>query len=87
MLKNKSEAGGFQHFQRDLGNVNEDKTFFSDCASTVFQAPSVIMCSSLIHEAKRAVTHLYMRALQTCLHGKECYIVVVIYLPYGTLTE
>ena len=57
----------------------EDKTFFS-----VYQrlpSPSVIMCCSPIREAVRAATHYYTRALQTLIHGQECYIVIVIYSP------
>ena len=44
-------------------------------------SPSVIMCCRPIREAVRAATHYYTRALQTLIHGKECYIVIVIYLP------
>ena len=40
------------------------------------------MCCSPIREAVRAATHYYTRALQTLIHGKDCYIVIVIYLPF-----
>ena len=45
-------------------------------------SPSVIMCCSQIREAVRAATHYYTRALHTLIHGKDCYIVIVIYLPF-----
>ena len=74
----------------DASKHKEDKTFFS-----VYQclpSPSMIMCCSPIREAVRVSTHYYMRALQTLIHGKECYIVIVIYLRastsvYNTITE
>ena len=37
---------------------------------------------SPIREAVRPATHYYTRALQTLIHGKDCYIVIVIYLPF-----
>ena len=33
-------------------------------------------------EAVRAATHYRTRAWQTLMHGKECYIVIFIYLPF-----
>ena len=39
------------------------------------------MCCSPNHEAVRAATHYHTRAWQTLIYGKECYIVIVIYLP------
>ena len=39
------------------------------------------MCCSPIREAVRAAKHYYTKALQTMIHGKECYTVIVIYLP------
>ena len=36
------------------------------------------MCCSPIREAVRAATNYYTRALQTLIHGKDCYIVIVI---------
>ena len=43
---------------------------------------SVIMCCSPNHKAVRAATHYHTRALQKLIYGKECYIVIVIYLPF-----
>ena len=40
------------------------------------------MSCSPIREAVRAAIHYYTRALQTLIHGKDCYIVIVIYLPF-----
>ena len=37
------------------------------------------MCSP-VGEAVRASKHHYMGALQTLIHGKDCYITVVIYI-------
>ena len=48
----------------------------------VLPSPIVIMCCSLIREAVRAATHYYTRALQMLLYRKDCYIVIVIYLPF-----
>ena len=40
------------------------------------------MCCSPIREVVRAAAHYFTRALQTLIHGKDCYIVIVIYLPF-----
>ena len=40
------------------------------------------MCCSPIREAVTAATHYYTRALQKLIYGKDCYIVIVIYLPF-----
>ena len=39
------------------------------------------MCRSPNSEAARAATHYYTRAWQKLIYRKECYIVIVIYLP------
>ena len=39
------------------------------------------MCCSPNREAVRVATHYHTRAWQTLIYGKECYIVIVIYLP------
>ena len=36
----------------------------------------------VVVEAVRAATHYHTRAWQTLIYGKECYIVIVIYLPF-----
>ena len=33
-------------------------------------------------EAVRAATPYHARAWQTLIYGKECYIVIVVYLPF-----
>ena len=40
------------------------------------------MCCGPIREAVRAATHYYTKALQTLIHGTDCYIVIVICLPF-----
>ena len=40
------------------------------------------MCCSPNREAVRAATHYHMRAWQTLIYGKECYMVIVIYPPF-----
>ena len=45
------------------------------------------MRCSPIREAVRAATHYCTRALQTLIHGKDCYIVIVIYRPNTFLVQ
>ena len=40
------------------------------------------MCCSPNRKAMRAATYYHTRAWQTLIYGKECYIVIVIYLPF-----
>ena len=48
-----------------------------------FPKPSMIMCCSPNREAVRAATDYNTRAWQTLIYAKECYIVIVIYLPFN----
>ena len=54
---------------------NDFITFFS--VYQRLQSPRVIMCCSPHRFAGRAATHYHTRALQTLIHGKECFILLL----------
>ena len=81
MLQDKSKVvpAGIRSTIHMLMHDN-DKRFFS--VYKRLPSPSVITCCSPNREAVRAATHYHTRAWQTLIYGKECYIVIVIYLPF-----
>ena len=61
-----------------LSILYDDKTFY--CVYQRLPSQSVIMWCCPIRKALRAATHYCTSVLQTLIHEKVCYIVIVIYL-------
>ena len=57
-----------------LANVNKREKMFYPLSKTCVKRP--------LKNAVRAATHYVMRGWQTLIYRKECYIVIVIYLPF-----
>ena len=54
------------------------------CPETVDRITDGPDMTSAVDRGRKALTqqHYYTRALQTLIHGKDCYIVIVLYLPF-----
>ena len=68
---------------------NDDITFFF--VYQRLQSPRVIMYCSPHRFADRAATHYHTRAWQTLIHGKECFILLLMriskFVVFGLVTE